>query len=86
MKLIFESSPKIFSEDGESLEEKVLVFEFDSEEEAEDYEMLSHNEQLAEVGLKENSTPNSNKGTVNRYYIDNSSGFLVIRENIISWN
>lgn len=83
---IFESKVKEFEdEDGSVLKEKVMVFEFDDSEEDEDFELLSHNEQLQLLGLKECSTPNKEHGTVNRYYIDNSDGFLVVRENIISW-
>lgn len=66
-----------------SYSELVHVFAFKDEDEAEDFQILSHNEQLAICGFKEEKTPS--KGTVHRYIIDASDAFVVVRETIMSW-
>lgn len=73
-------------EDGSTYAENVYIFQFEDEEEAEDFGLLNHNEQLSELGLKEDRTPAKGPATVHRYFIDPGDIFVVVRENIISWN
>lgn len=63
--------------------ELVHVFEYENEDEAEDFQILSHNEQLSMCGFKEERTPS--KGTVHRYIIDADDVYVVIRETIMTW-
>lgn len=79
MKKVFES--KEYTDDN--FMEKVYIFEFEDEDETEDFSVLSHSEQLAECGFKEEKTPS--KGTVHRYIIDASDFTVVIRETVMSW-
>lgn len=69
-------------EDGKYAE-SVHVFTYDDEDEADDFQILSHNEQLASCGFKEEKTPS--KGTIHRYVIDASDAYVVIRETEMSW-
>lgn len=71
-------------EDNFSSKEEVSIFTYENDEEAEDFELLSHKEQLALCGLKEESTPEKS-GTVHRYTIDPGDVFVVIRCAIMSW-
>lgn len=85
-KKIFNNSAKTFvDEDGSKLTESIYVFCYEDEDEADDFELLSHNEQLAELGFKESKTPNTENGSVSRYYIDFSSAFIVVRESKFEW-
>lgn len=63
--------------------ESVYLFKFDNEDEAEEFQILSHNEQLKLCGFKEEATPS--KGTIHRYIIDASDYYVVIRETVMSW-
>lgn len=80
MDKLFETHAANYSEDGMQFSEKVYVFK----NEDEDFELLSHNEQVSMLGLpKELPTPS--KGSVTRYYIDVSDSFIVVRENKMAW-
>lgn len=83
MKKVFSTRSADFRDSTESYSEIVHIFEFDSEDEAEDFPILSHNEQLSACGFKEERTPS--KGTVHRYIVDASDNWVVIRETIMSW-
>lgn len=85
MKKIFESELYGLTDEEGSVEEKIYVYAFDNADEADDFSILSHNEQLAELGFKENSTPSSNKGKVNRYFLDASDFTLIVRQTTIAW-
>lgn len=86
MEKIFESDFVEIEAEDSTISEKIYIYKFDDEFESEDFELLSHSEQIYELKLnKESSTPNTTSGTVNRYYIDISSSFCVVRENIITW-
>lgn len=87
MKIIFESPCSTIEDDETRIEEKIFVFQYDTEEEVEDFEILSHNEQLLKLGFKaEEKTPSTKSGAVNRYFIDPSDSFVVVREvHIIYW-
>lgn len=83
MKNLFSTKP--YEDESEDyFAELVHVFEFEDEDEAEDFQILSHNEQLATCGFKEESTP-LKKGTIHRYIVDASDVFVVIRETIMKW-
>lgn len=73
-------------EDNSIYAENIYIFQFEDEEEEEDFGLLSHNEQLSELGFKEDRTPAKGPATVHRYFIDPGDVFVVVRENIISWN
>ena len=83
MKKLFSTKP--YEDESEGYySELVHVFEFEDEDEAEDFQILSHNEQLSVCGFKaEEKTPS--KGTVHRYIIDASDVFVVIRETVMVW-
>lgn len=83
MKKLFSTTPYNISEEGELYSESVHIFGFDSEDEAEDFQVLSHSEQLSLCGFKEERTPS--KGKVHRYVIDPSDIFVVIRETTMEW-
>lgn len=83
MKKLFQTKPYENVEDGEFYAELVHVFEYENEDEAEDFQILSHNEQLSMCGFKEERTPS--KGTVHRYLIDADDVYVVIRETIMTW-
>lgn len=82
MKKLFSTKPYETTDDG-FYSETVHVFEFEDEDEAEDFQVLSHTEQIASCGFKEEKTPS--KGTVHRYIVDASDVFVVIRETIMTW-
>lgn len=86
MTLMYETPTVVLKdEDGSSVEETVLIYRFE-EFESEDFELLSHNEQVSYLHLeKEKSTPNSDHGTVTRYSMDPSDSFLIVRKNVITW-
>lgn len=83
MKQLFSTKPYQTEDEDGQYAESVHVFEFESEDEAEDFQILSHSEQLSMCGFKEERTPS--KGTVHRYIIDTSDVFVVIRETVMSW-
>lgn len=83
MKKIFSTdSYKTHDEDG-NYEEVVHIFEYETEDEADEFSILSHVEQLAACGFKEEKTPS--KGTVHRYMVDAGDALVVVRESIASW-
>lgn len=77
---------KIFDEE-ETVEEQILVYKFNNENEAETFSILSHDEQIKALKgfVSEESTPNTDHGRVTRYYFDTSDIFVVVRRNVISW-
>lgn len=83
MKKVFSTRSADFKDSDEYCSEIVHIFEFESEDEAEDFPILSHSEQLSACGFKEERTPS--KGTVHRYVIDVSDNWVVIIETIMSW-
>lgn len=94
MKLVHDSGLKgvdLMEEDGAQMEcaEQLRVFQWgDDDEEADDFELLSHNEKVAFLGLeKEAATPNGNKGKVTRHTIDGDSmtNFVIVVSNTTSW-
>lgn len=86
MTLLYETPCTLLKdEDESSIEETVSIYQFEDFE-SEDFELLSHNEQISYLHLeKEKSTPNADHGTVTRYIFDPSDAFLVVRKNIITW-
>lgn len=75
MTKLYETHEANYYEDDIQGLEKIYIFSNDDE----DFEFLSHNEQVAALGLsKEMPTPN--KGTITRYFIDVSDFFIVVRE------
>lgn len=83
---VFRTTKTIKDEDNNDYTERVFVFEYESEDEAEDFQLLNHNEQINACALKkENSTPDKDTGTVNRYFIDFSDCFVIIKEVVMSW-
>lgn len=83
MNKIYKTDEYKINEDGDIYAEVVHIFSYETEDEAEDFSILSHEEQLKICGFKEEKTPT--KGTVHRYVIDASDAFVVIRENIYTW-
>lgn len=90
MELIFKTKPVSLVEEDDieggkfESSESVSIYAFESDDEAEDFELLSHKEQLALCGLKEESTPEKS-GTVHRYTIDPGDAYVVIRESVMSF-
>lgn len=88
MKKLYSTEPIILDVDTEeeglnSYSEAVHIFKFEDDDESEDFQVLSHNEQLKMCGFKEESTPS--KGTVHRYIIDAGDYYVVVRETTMSW-
>lgn len=83
MKKLFSTKPYETEDEDGQYAEAVHIFEYETEDEAEDFQILSHNEQLSMCGFKEERTPS--KGTVHRYVIDPSDIFVVIRETTMTW-
>lgn len=80
MTKLYETHSADYSEDDVQGSEKIYVYTNDDE----DFELLSHNEQVAALGLsKEMPTPS--KGTITRYFIDVSDFFIVVRETKMNW-
>lgn len=79
MKKLYSTEPY----ESQDYAELVHVFEYEDDEEAEEFQVLSHSEQLASCGFKEERTPS--KGTVHRYIIDASDVYVVVRETIMTW-
>lgn len=79
------NTPKFEEENKEGYySECVYVFEYEDGEE-EDFQLLSHNEQLQLCGFKvEEKTP-MDSGTVHRYFIDAGDVYVIIRECIYGW-
>lgn len=87
MKLIFDSGVKAYNDADGDYKEQLRIFEFE-EDDNEDFELLSHNEKIAELGIeKEGSTPNKDHGSVVRHNIDNDSmsDYVIVTTNTISW-
>lgn len=88
MIMVYESPvEKIFDEE-ETVEEQILVYKFNNENEAEMFSILSHDEQIMKTSkdyVGEELTPNTDHGRVVRYYFDTSDIFVVVRKNVISW-
>lgn len=82
---IFETSVKEIKEEDIKISEKIYIFEFEDDIESEDFELYSHNEQLAELGFKENTTPNTKSGKVVRYSIECLDSFIIVIETITEW-
>ena len=83
---VFKTAKSIKDEDNNDYVEKIYIFDYESEDEADDFQLLNHNEQISACGLKkENSTPDKDTGTVNRYFIDCSDCFVVVKEVVMSW-
>lgn len=78
MKKIFESEKMVVNDEELTTTNQVLVFAYEDEDEADEFPMLAHKEQLAELGLKEESTPSTNHATFNRYFIEPSDSFVVV--------
>lgn len=87
MKLVFDSGVKEFKDEEGTFKEQLRIFQFD-ETDDEDFELYSHNEKIAELGLeKESATPSGNHGSVCRHTIDNDSmtDFVIVTTNITIW-
>lgn len=84
MEKIFETKGKIISDEDSSVQENVIMYEV-SPEELEDFELLSHAEQLAWLKLKEDKTPSTEHGSVTRYYFDVSTSFITVHETTTVW-
>lgn len=83
MRKLFSTKPYEDNSEG-YYAELVHVFDFESEDESEDFQILSHSEQLASCGFKEEKTP-AKSGTIHRYVVDASDVFVVIRETVMTW-
>lgn len=80
MTKLYETHPADYTEDDVQGSEKIYVYTNDDE----DFELLSHNEQVAALGLpKEMPTPS--KGAITRYFIDVSDFFIIVRETKMNW-
>lgn len=84
MTKILEHLGKIIHDEDASIKEDICVYEASSED-IEDFELLSHVEQLEFFNLKEEKTPNTTHGSVTRYYFDVSTSFIVVHQTTISW-
>lgn len=80
MTKLYETHTADYSEDGVQGSEKIYVYANDDE----DFELLSHNEQVSALGLP-NEMPTPSKGTITRYFIDVSDFFIVVRETKMTW-
>lgn len=85
MKKIWESPKRTIKEEEMTVEEQILVFEYEDEDEAEDFGMLAYREQLSELGLKEEATPDNEHGKVHRYSIDPGDSFVIVQASMITW-
>lgn len=86
MELIYKTETAIIpdEEDGGTLEETIYIYRSKDEDLAEDFELLSHAEQLELFGFKEEKTP-ANKGTIHRYTIDPGEEYIVVRETTMTF-
>lgn len=73
---------KFFEEDEVEYLSNIYIFEYESEEEADDFGFLSFDEQLMLMGFREDKTP-MGSGTVHRYVVDFDETFVIVRETII---
>lgn len=81
MTQIFESIPvKVDKETTEQL----YVYSFNSED-IDDFDILTHNEKLSELGFKEESTTNASHATLHRYDIITTECFVTVTETTITY-
>ena len=85
MKKIWESAERVIKDEEMTTGEQIFVFEYEDEEEAEDFAMLAYREQLSELGLKEEATPDSEHGKIHRYSIDPSDSFVIVQASTFIW-
>lgn len=85
MKKIWESPKHTFEDEEMTTEEQIFVFEYEDEEEAEDFAMLAYREQLSELGLKEEATPDNEHGKIHRYSIDPGDSFVIVQASTFVW-
>lgn len=87
MKVVFDSGLKTYNDTDGEYSEQLRVFKFEDED-SEDFELLSHNEKIAELGIeKENSTPDKSHGSVTRHVIDSDSmvDYVIVTTNVVNW-
>nr|CAI9751336.1 hypothetical protein DGKKSRWO_DGKKSRWO_CDS_0056 [uncultured phage]CAI9752212.1 hypothetical protein CVNMHQAP_CVNMHQAP_CDS_0056 [uncultured phage] len=84
MRKIFEDISEQFADEDGCVQESVCVYSA-SPEYIEEFELLSHAEKLAKFKLTEEKTPNTEHGTVIRYYFDASTAYIIIHKTVTSW-
>lgn len=87
MKVIFDTGIKTYKDADDEYQEQLRVFKFEDTD-TEDFELLSHNEKISELGIeKETPTPNKDHGKVVRHSIDSDSmtDYVIVITNTIIW-
>lgn len=75
---VFESPVDTLEEEDMVVSNQIIVFKYENEDEADDFMMLAHREQLSELGLKEEATPEGEHGNLHRYSIEPNDSFVVV--------